>query len=157
MRYVSIIAMGLALSGCDTFTSGEELAAQACEAFIAEGLKAPTTYKRVSVANPPHEAGKSFRYVALTYDADNAFGTPIRGGQVCAFKVDPKTGEYPDGGLMKSYAGLAHSQKTLRDVQAMTGNKVDERPTGAFDCCVTKEDDQAALESFGVRASIAAQ
>lgn len=148
MRIFSIIAIGLTLAGCDALTSGEEMAARACETFITDGLRSPSTYKRIEVANPPHEAGKSFRYVSVTYDADNAFGTPVRGGQVCAFKVDPETGEYPDGMLMKSSAGLARAEQGLREAQKMAGQKVDEPPLGTFDCCVAAEDREAATKAF---------
>lgn len=148
MRYVSIVAVAFALAGCDAVTSGEEIAAQACEGFIAGNLRSPSTYKRIEAVGGPHDPGEAFRFVSITYDADNAFGTPIRGAQVCAFKVDPKTGKFPSRVMLESSVSMAKAENTLREVQSLGGQKPRERPVGAFDCCVAKEDEQAALDSF---------
>lgn len=136
------------LTGCEAFASGEEQAARACESFVTDQLRSPSTYNRVNVAHAPHHAGKSFRYVSISYDADNAFGTPIRGAQVCAFKVDPNSGEFPSESSMKLSASLSHSEKLLREVQEMNGQKAAKRPVAAFDCCVRDEDTQAAIDAF---------
>lgn len=148
MRYYSIIALAFVLTGCEAWQSDEEQAAKACESFISDALRSPSTYKRVNATHAPHKTGAAFRYVAISYDADNAFGTPIRGAQVCAFKVDPQTGDYPHGDLMESSARLARAEMRLREAQELAGQKLPTRPIGAFDCCISTEDGTAALETF---------
>lgn len=135
----------LTVAGCSAFDSGEEQAAQACEAFVAEQLLSPSTYKRVSMTAPPHVPGKGFRFVTVSYDAANAFGTPIRGTQTCAFKVDKETGRFPQVDLMKSSASLAVARNSYADTMRELGKQVPGRPVGALTCCIDDEDQKEAL------------
>lgn len=107
MRIWSAALIALALAGCD------KPDVKACETFIKSGLKAPSTYRRVSVTErlqsfPNWTAFRSetgserktllemmgqkepshptIRIVAIEYDAANAFGVALRSGEVCAFE-----------------------------------------------------------------------
>lgn len=62
----------LTLSGC----AREEAAIKACEGFIGDQLRSPSTYKRIEATVAPHKAESRFRYVSISYDAANAYGTP---------------------------------------------------------------------------------
>lgn len=135
----------LTVTGCDAFASGEEQAAQACEAFVAERLLSPSTYKRVSMAAPAHQPGEGFRFVSIRYDAANAFGTTIRGAQTCAFKVDKETGRFPDAAVMKSSASLAVARASYAETMRELGKEVPGRPVGALTCCIEDEDQKEAM------------
>ena len=80
----------LILCGCN---SAQSQAVQACEVFIKERLRSPSTYNRISgdSLGPAFESdGRRVKMVTLEYDAANAYGTPIRGSQQCIFEVDAK-------------------------------------------------------------------
>jgi hypothetical protein len=81
------------LSGCN---SAQNKAVNACETFIKDRLRSPSTYKRINVdgLGPAFEnEGHSVKMVTIEYDAANAYGTPIRGSQQCTFEVD-KSGNF---------------------------------------------------------------
>ena len=85
----------LFLVGCDG-PSSEAIAA--CEVFVKERLRSPSTYERISAdfSGVAFESeGKSVKLVQLEYDAANAYGTPIRNSQNCSFEVDEK-GQFVD-------------------------------------------------------------
>ena len=88
---------------------------KACEQYAKSGLRSPATYRRAGVRtidervtaeefltrrgdNPKDHARGLFleglrrsntgiRNIVISYDADNAFGTPIRGEQICMFQL----------------------------------------------------------------------
>jgi hypothetical protein len=89
MRIPSLLLL-LMLSGCN---SVQKQAVQACEVFIREGLRSPSTYQRASVDDlgPAFEhEGRRVKMITVEYDAANAYGTPVRGSQQCVFEVNDK-------------------------------------------------------------------
>ena len=110
--------MGLVLAGC----GAPEVSA--CEDFIKDGLKSPSSYQRASVetnvepttldgfreASGRPMTGSIYegyykhhkvalRNVVIKYDAQNAYGTPVREVGICAF-------ELTDGELRKTKGEL---------------------------------------------------
>ena len=92
LRTLSAVSLSLLCSACG------DRAVKACEAFIAEGLRSPSSYRRVEVNDSlkkltPDPKAKSIvdrmqgyeREILITYDAPNAFGVPIRGMELCTF------------------------------------------------------------------------
>lgn len=69
-----------------------DAAIEACETFIQERLRSPSTYKRIST-NAFIAVDRKSGWVTVEYDAANAFGTPIRDTQICAF--DTPEGNWP--------------------------------------------------------------
>lgn len=73
------------LPGCSLF--GDTVISR-CDDHIKSTLRSPSTYKRISVStglspiSSPKEA-----WVNTTYDAANAYGTPIRETASCYFKL----------------------------------------------------------------------
>jgi hypothetical protein len=97
MRYLILIT-AIFLSGCNT---AEDSAVRACETFIKERLRSPSTYKKISDdgLGPSFKSdGRDVKMVVIEYDAANAYGTPIRGTQQCLFEVD-KSGKFLDQDL----------------------------------------------------------
>ena len=87
---ILLIPILIGLSGCNP---AQSQAVQACETFIKERLRSPSTYKRISVDDlgPAFESdGRRIKMLTVEYDAANAYGTPIRGSQQCVFEVDEK-------------------------------------------------------------------
>jgi hypothetical protein len=73
--------------------SAQNTAVEACEIFIKERLRSPSTYQRITSdgLGPSFESdGRRVKMITIEYDAANAYGTPIRGSQQCTFKVDGK-------------------------------------------------------------------
>jgi hypothetical protein len=73
----------LALSGC-----GDRPEIADCERFLTTKLRSPSTYERISAdtkrmttLNPQEQ------WVSIEYDAANAYGTPIRGSQICKYPL----------------------------------------------------------------------
>jgi hypothetical protein len=109
-------------SGCTQVENLRNPEVAACEAYLLETLKSPSSYKRVSftvvdttVSKEMLAAAKGgadidktlagiatnpgIREVALDYDADNSFGSNLRGGTACYFPMsDIEAGE-PSGDL----------------------------------------------------------
>jgi len=86
MRLPVIAIAGVALGSCST---AESAAVDVCESALMTEIRSPSTYSRVNTYTP--EPANGFREVAITYDAANAFGTPVRGSKVCVFR-DNKDG-----------------------------------------------------------------
>ena len=131
---------------------------KACEAFIKEGLRSPSSYSRVSVIKgvepisieelqklrPPSSFDKllkgdrSLHLVSIEYDADNAYGTSIRGVEVCAFEM--RNGELPDSTMIDLKARQSASKRTLR--QLSEAGMIEGAPPGStnsparFPCCL---------------------
>ena len=90
-----LLALYLGLVGCN---SPQSHAIKACEIFIKERLRSPSTYKKVrndSIGPVFVSEGRNVKMINIEYDAANAFGTPIRGSQQCMFQVD-KGGKFSD-------------------------------------------------------------
>jgi hypothetical protein len=95
---VLAVSTTAALSGCDAL---EDKSIKACESFIKARLRSPSTYKRIDATAYGvviKSEGKNLKTVTVDYDAANAYGTPIRGDQMCSFEVD-KGGNYLDRDL----------------------------------------------------------
>lgn len=116
------LAIVVVLSGC------EKPVVKACEAYIQDGLRAPSTYKRIGIeeasvpatyeerislgADPRLMAiAKKHKFpveplyaLTISYDAQNAMGVPIRSKQVCMFG-----GDEPSDLLLKR--GLERAQQ----------------------------------------------
>lgn len=62
-----------------------------CEKYLLEKLRSPSTYKRIEVSSTavPYETPIE-QMVFIEYDAANAYGTPIRGRQLCKFPIKNK-------------------------------------------------------------------
>ena len=106
---------------------------QACEDFIRDGLRSPSTYKRMSLVSDDKQLNEEefreltklprygtytphqLREVLIEYEAANAYGTPVRGTEICAFVLTD--GELPSKAAMKADLALAKSARTLRDLQ----------------------------------------
>lgn len=74
-----------------------------CEEYVKDGLKAPSTYKRIGArdtaapvsatdlkklgvemrSDPTWQTNYWLHTVSITYDAENSFGVPVRSGEVC--------------------------------------------------------------------------
>jgi hypothetical protein len=137
----------------------------ACEEFIKGTLDTPATYKRADVRiidepnlelaryleqtglKPPAteayrvirdievEQGLGLRRLVILFDADNAYGTPIRRAQTCAFKLDG--GRVSETDLSITSAQAAAAMERLRSMG--------ELPVGAesslkFPCCLSPGD-----------------
>ncbi|MBA3667207.1 MAG: hypothetical protein H0W65_05750 [Sphingomonas sp.] len=89
-RVAALLAMTLLSAGCAS-SNGDEI--EACRGFLQGGLRSPSTYQEFSVQVSDGEDIGQFdrRNVFIEYDAANAFGTPIRGTQLCSFEIDKKT------------------------------------------------------------------
>lgn len=97
MRYLALM-IAIFLGGCIT---SEDSAVRACETFIKERLRSPSTYKKVSDdgLGPSFKIdGRYVKMIVIEYDAANAYGTPMRGNQQCLFEVD-KNGKFLDEDL----------------------------------------------------------
>ena len=94
MRLVIMGFCLIALSGCDK----PEI--KQCEEYIIAKLRAPSTDKRIEASGIRSPWDKPQRYmVQIEYDAANAYGTPIRSVQFCAFSLKglgPDTSKYYD-------------------------------------------------------------
>lgn len=73
----------LAITGCDSVMRPEVIE---CESTIKANLRSPSTYKRIKADTLLMDAQKPAEvWVSIEYDADNAFGTPIRGTEICKY------------------------------------------------------------------------
>ena len=93
MRAV-VLVFALLLGACD----GPEI--KVCEDYILAKLRSPSTYKRIEVdgINVPYENPDRY-HLSITYDAANAYGTPVRETQSCVFGLKggkPDTSKYYD-------------------------------------------------------------
>ena len=80
-----ILAVGLALAGCDAPGVTE------CEQHIKEELKAPASYRRIDAVSFSLDTSV---VVDIEYDAANSFNAPIRATRHCSFKyADGKLGD----------------------------------------------------------------
>ena len=129
--------MALVLAGCEA----REIAA--CEDYVKDGLRSLSTYRRVSVASRDEAAtaariielggrqlrgGQSLalRTVTIEYDAQNAFGTPIRNAAQCGFVLGD--GEVAGQQLLDSKVRLANANRDGRLLQR--------EPEPQYRCCL---------------------
>jgi hypothetical protein len=187
MRFLIILALTTApmTSGCAQVENLSNTEVAACEAYLLETLKSPSSYKRVSfsvvdypvtvamllAAVQPTPASlkradvedittKQFkeraknpgiRGIALDYDADNSYGSNIRGHSACYFAMtDIKAGEAAEN--LES-AVQFHSQ---RNNVVSLGMASGEESL----CCLSPKFDLDKLNSLpndpGVQAAVAA-
>jgi len=86
----------LALTGCSKQVERPEILD--CEQYLLGKLRFPSTYQRVSIQSVRIEK-PNYQSVGIEYDAANAYGTPIRGEQICVYPVkngNPITNIYID-------------------------------------------------------------
>lgn len=115
------------LASCSAFDPQE---VKDCQARLIASLKAPSTYKRISLANEivTYE-GPALRKVEIIYDAQNSYGVPLRQTRTCRF---PLKGSQPD---LVNYTdtgdGMAEPEQPvdnaaieaqLRELKAVPGN-----------------------------------
>jgi hypothetical protein len=168
MIKVAVLAIPLIvlISACNALGQPEEV--RACEAFIKERLRSPVTYHRAEltvggdepvtqakfdeqyIGSKPGELSKllrarvkgkqlALRNVFIHYDADNAYGTPIRGLEMCEFLV--VDGRLDSSGDLESRAKSTASNMRLREVMEQLNN-AELRSLGRRDgsslteCCV---------------------
>lgn len=131
---------------------------KACEIFIKDGLRSPSTYRLISmseqdekVSKPPlpKEAGElermaweqdkaqhGIRSLILEYDAANAYGTPIRGHQVCTFATID--GDLQDNATIDANTAHRRAMEAF-DAAARSGAlpnvKPEDWPTRERTCC----------------------
>lgn len=96
--WLALVAPAM-LAGCNPAKDEAKVAAtEACEIFVKERIRSPSTYVQVSVDDDGvifKDSGRDVKMVIIEYDAANAFGTPVRGSQQCVFEVDEK-GNYAE-------------------------------------------------------------
>jgi hypothetical protein len=153
-------------SGCDAVKGPEEV--RACEAFIKERLRSPSTYKRAEansygaepiskaeflkmyVGDRPDDLAKllktraeanrlAIKRVFVKYDADNAYGTPVRDLEMCEFLV--VGGEIDGKGGLESRATSTASRLQLRQLTEQLDDPdlkaiAERHGESMADCCV---------------------
>lgn len=84
--------------------------------------------RELDAETPAAERPKeTFREVFIEYDAENAYGTPIRGAEQCGFVL--RNGELPSSGSLSAKVSKAESSRTLRQLRGD-----DDEP--AYPCCL---------------------
>lgn len=74
------------LAGCSAL---EPTYVKRCEEELVRDLKAPSTYKRISLTNLPiSDATTKYQSVSIEYDAQNSYGALIRGHRTCVYPLD---------------------------------------------------------------------
>jgi hypothetical protein len=108
-RFAIIAAATLLLSGCDK----PEI--KACEAWIKDGLKAPSTYKRLSAESRLEPAVKpraEHQVVLIGYEAQNSFGVPLASAEQCQFQT-LGGGRLPSSALLDLSARTSMSSRDI--------------------------------------------
>lgn len=141
------IALLPILGSCDALTSNEEQAFRVCEAHIQKQLRSPSTYARVKAISDVANPGIGIRTVHIEYDASNAYGTPVRGTEGCAFEVG-EDGEFPDRSRLElgaSQAALAESENRLAELK---GERKPNDLDGLYSCCISGEARARAMKNY---------
>lgn len=134
MRHI-ILTAAVLLAGCD------KADVKACEDYILDGLRSPSTYERIEVTrseSPVAPAdydriigvldgsigaavkkadlseGVAVRSLYVSYDAQNAFGAPVRNIEECKFKV--VGGKLDDATSLRTNVLLATNRRLLAQV-----------------------------------------
>lgn len=139
MKELGLIAGALALAGCGAFDDGSSRAIRVCEKIVTDQLRSPSTYGRISVMTEDAVQGRGVRSIFITYDAANAFGTPVRGAQQCAFEVDPETGAFPSE-LELGTQAISAETDILEHQNEVNAGRADPDPYEALlPCCLSRE------------------
>ena len=144
-----IIGGLLLLAGCD------KPDVKACEDFILDGLRSPSSYRRVaiSVSETPiaFEAVRKIsaapelytpstdfrmntaepliiRVVRVEFDAENAFGAALRSKTTCAFR-------HTKGSALNSMVSLARARERDR-LRAAADPAIPDLPELPYPCCI---------------------
>jgi hypothetical protein len=125
-----------AFCGC----SASNDAIEVCEEQVLQALRSPSTYKRVSAEASPPLPGQSAWVVSISYDADNAFGTPVRGGYLCAFKASDD-GKLPTKTEMETAAILARTA-------AITNPEQNPQRLDVFPCCLPPDEKARVVKEW---------
>jgi hypothetical protein len=162
-----VIASSVFLAAC---SAKPEVAA--CEKFLKDGLRSPSDYKQIKVSTMDNklpldvwrqlrertgflvgsDSGTRFdqmnaregglRVVAIEYDAPNAFGTNIRGTEICRFLMSSFAEGKFNGGDPSTSAVIASTDRTL----AATGVVAN---SGQINCCLSKDEKSVIGEGLG--------
>lgn len=79
-----VMILGLALLSACGCSPRPEI--KLCEDVAKEKLRSPSTYKNVETDSSPMKSLNQW-WVIIDYDADNAFGTPIRAKAICKYRM----------------------------------------------------------------------
>jgi len=99
MKALVVCLLLASLTSCSAFDPPE---VKDCEDRLINSLKAPSTYKRISLANEliTYE-GPTVRRVDIQYDAQNSYGVPLRQVRTCRYSLkdnQPDLTNYTDTG-----------------------------------------------------------
>ena len=147
-----LLATGWAmlLAGCDAL---QDPAVKDCEASIVAGLRAPSTYKRITASSSAMtDLAPQQLWVSVEYDAANAYGTPIRDRRTCKYRWKQGEGadlaqRLPDDAPIR----YADAKRQAEWEKEMSGYGVD---TAAHDAQAAATD---AAEAAAAAASAAAK
>lgn len=142
IRWAPILA--LVIGGCG------KPEVSACEEFLKESLRSPATYKQVraDIYDEPITPEKlttlggrpwggetlAIRKVFVEYDAENAFGAPIREAQLCGFVL--RNGTLPDSNGLKAAVALASAKRSYQRVKESVGQADPEYQEPEYSCCL---------------------
>jgi hypothetical protein len=129
----------IAATLCGCADAGQSAAVDVCEGDLLKTLRSPSTYNQVQASVSPPEFEPKVWTVSITYDADNAFGTPVRGGYFCAFKANA------DGDLPSKIEMEADALNARMDMLAAQtkGQRTNADNLDVFPCCLSEPDKSA--------------
>ncbi|MBX9729692.1 MAG: hypothetical protein K2X59_00040 [Sphingomonas sp.] len=93
---LAILAMvGVPVGGCQKIEGWRKPEVAACRSFVSGGLRSPSTYSEIEARSERGKDGDGnpMATVTISYDAANAYGTPVRGAQICYFAIS-KDGKF---------------------------------------------------------------
>ena len=152
-KRVIIVLVGIVLAGCNELASDWSTAQSACEAYVGELLKAPSTYKTIKASHSINRLTKEqflqlsplrtmgevgeksvdlmkapgVHTVILQYDAENSFGAPLRSYESCDFLMgDVTKGEYEDHDLLFAAKHKATMETLTASIASMKGENAKE-------------------------------
>ncbi len=119
MRLALLVGVLLGLAGCSSFEGAE---VKRCEDQLVAKLKAPASYKRVSMHvtdinpdNPGDLRNPTQRWVTIEYDAVNSFNAPLRGTEICRFPL--KNGEADEWNMIEDEPAVENIEaETMPDL-----------------------------------------
>jgi len=156
-RCVPVVAvLSVSVAGCSKVEGWRHPEIAACEDFTLAKLKAPTTYKRIKASTideqipletweafeaerlgkmavefrdltKKNQAAGGVRSILLEYDAENSFGTPLRGIEICKFMM----ASFVDGKFETEPS--ADQAKLSRMIW-----QLDQKDTTEPSCCLTE-------------------
>lgn len=159
-----VLALVISLAACS------KPDVEACESYIKDGLKAPSTYRQLKVTSvdvSPIDAdtlikevglpklskkadafdrlrrtalevdlkqpGLGLRRMAIDYEAENGFGTPLRETAICAFVLTD--GKLPVADSLTVLVGRANHDRLRASLHELSP-KVPAPPERRYPCCV---------------------